>query len=69
MDGLEQQYTAQIVVKRVNAAEGDGPAIMRDYRLQGHPIILIFDRDGQETGRFIGVQPAAEIEAVLKEAL
>ena len=69
VDGLEQQYAAQIVVKRINAAEGDGPAIMRDYRLQGHPTLRMFDRAGQETGRFIGVQPAAEIEAALKEVL
>ena len=69
MDGLEQQYGPQIVVKRINAVEGDGPAIMRDYRLQGHPAILIFDSEGRETGRVIGPQPAAEIEAALKEAL
>jgi hypothetical protein len=42
---------------------------MRDYRLQGHPAILMFDSEGRETGRVIGSQPAAEIEVVLKEAL
>jgi thioredoxin-related protein len=69
VDGLEQQYGSQLVVKRINAVEGDGPAIMRGYRVQGHPTVLMFDSEGRETGRVIGSQPAAEIEAVLKEAL
>lgn len=65
VDGLEQTYGAQLVFKRVNAIEGDGPAIMRDYRIPGHPTTLIFDSEGQEVQRFIGPQPAAAVEDVI----
>lgn len=69
VDGLEQQYQGQISVRRINAVEGDGPAIMKTYHILGHPAILIFDRQGQEAKRLMGVQPVEEIEIVLKEAL
>lgn len=69
VDGLEQQYQGQISVRRINAAAGDGPAIMKAYRILGHPGILIFDRQGQEVKRLMGVQPVEEIEVVLKETL
>lgn len=69
VDGLEQQYQGQIAVQRINAIAGDGPAIMKTYHILGHPTVLIFDRQGQEVKRLMGVQPAEEIENVLKEVL
>ena len=69
MDGLEQQYSDQIVVQRMNAAEGDGPAIMRGYRIPGHPTLMIFDSEGQEVKRLIGPQPTTTVEEALQEAL
>ncbi|MCB0165462.1 MAG: thioredoxin family protein [Anaerolineae bacterium] len=65
VDGLEQTYRGRLVFKRVNANEGDGPAIMRDYRIPGHPTTLIFDSEGREVQRFIGPQPAEAIEDVI----
>ena len=69
MDGLEQKYGDRIAFKRVNANEGDGPTVMRDYRVLGHPTLLIFDSQGQEVRRFIGPQPAETIEEVLESVL
>lgn len=69
VDGLEQKYGAQMVVRRINANEGDGPAIMYDYKIPGHPVILIFDRQGQEVKRLIGPQPVEAIEEVLQPVL
>ncbi|GAB4430348.1 MAG: hypothetical protein Kow0031_11180 [Anaerolineae bacterium] len=70
VDGLEQQYGDSVAFKRINAAVGDGPAIMAAYRIPGHPVTLIFNADGQEVQRFIGPQPAevvaAELDALLK---
>ncbi len=62
VDGLEQQFDGQIIVRRVNAAEEDGPAIMRGYRIPGHPTLMIFDSAGQEVKRLIGPQPATVVE-------
>jgi thioredoxin-like negative regulator of GroEL len=69
VDGLEQQYNEQITIKRIDADVGDGPTIMRDYRIPGHPTTLIFDSQGQEVQRFIGPQPAEMIEDVLLSVL
>jgi thioredoxin-like negative regulator of GroEL len=69
VDGLEQKYSGQIAVQRINATEGDGPAVMRDYKLPGHPVVLIFNSQQQEVYRFIGPQPADEIELRLQEVL
>jgi hypothetical protein len=69
VDGLEQQFGEQLAVKRINADIGDGPSIMRDYRILGHPTLLIFDRAGQEVHRLVGPQPAETIEDILQQTL
>jgi len=69
VDGIEEKYGAEIVVKRINANQGTGPEIMRTHRILGHPTTLIFDRHGQEIERFIGPQPAATIETTLHPLL
>ena len=69
VNGLEQEYGGQIVVQRINAEQGDGPAIMREYRILGHPTLLIFDSQQQEVHRLIGPQPAHDIEIQLQAVL
>ncbi len=69
VDGLEQEYGGQIAVQRINADKEDGPVIMRNYKLPGHPVLLIFNSRQQEVYRFIGPQPAGEVETELKEVL
>lgn len=49
--------------------KGKGPAIMRAYRIQGHPTILIMDRQGQEAARLIGPQPAEKVTELLQRVL
>ena len=69
VDGIEQQYGQHITVKRVNANVGDGPKIVQDYRLPGHPTTLIFDKEGQEVARFFGPQAAETVELALQKVL
>lgn len=69
VDGLETQYAGQIAFQRINANEGDGPAIMRAYQVQGHPTILIVDRQGREVKRFIGPQSSEQIAEGLQQVL
>jgi thiol-disulfide isomerase/thioredoxin len=69
VDGLEQVYGGQIAVQRINANEGDGPAIMRAYKILGHPVLLIFNSQQQEVQRFVGPKPAQEVEARLQDVL
>jgi thioredoxin-like negative regulator of GroEL len=69
VDGLEHQYGGQIAVQRINADYGDGPAIMREYRILGHPALLIFNSQQQEVHRLVGPQPAYDIQILLQEVL
>lgn len=69
VNGLEQDYEGQIAVQRINAEQGDGPALMRKYRILGHPTLLIFDRQQHEVQRLVGPKPAQEVEALLQEVL
>ncbi len=67
VNGFEERYAAQLAVQRINANEGNGPTLMRQYQLRGHPTILLFDSGGNEEARFIGIHSAEAIEAVILE--
>jgi len=54
------------VIKRINADIDDGPTIMRDYRILGHPTLLFFDEKGQELERLVGPQAEAVVEDSLQ---
>lgn len=69
VDGLEQQFSDQITVKRVNAGIGDGPAIMEAYRIPGHPVSMIIDAEGNETARLIGPQSEELVVEELQKIL
>ena len=69
VDGLEQKYGEQMAVQRLDANTADGQAVMRAYRILGHPTLLLFDRSGQEVERFIGPQTVETIETALQELL
>lgn len=69
VDGIEQTYQDRIVFKRINADVGSGPAMMRQYRIPGHPTLLVFDQNGQETSRFVGPQPAEVVTSELDKLL
>jgi thioredoxin-like negative regulator of GroEL len=66
VDGLEQEFGPQLAVRRINADTGDGPAMMRSYKILGHPAVLIVDANGQEVQRFIGPQPIETLTTVIK---
>jgi hypothetical protein len=69
VDGLEQQFSGQLTVKRVNALVGDGPVIMETYRIPGHPVIMMIDSEGNETARLIGPQKQDVLTAELQKIL
>ncbi len=69
VDGIEEQYGEQIVLKRINADVDDGPTIVRAYRIPGHPTTLLFDKEGNEVQRLLGPQPADVIEQAVQKIL
>ena len=48
---------------------GDGPLIMENYRIPGHPVTLLFDRTGKETRRFVGPDTVENIELAIEQTL
>lgn len=69
VDGLEAQYGNLVAFQRINANSGEGPVIMRAYRIQGHPTLLLLDRNGREVNRLIGPQPAETVAGALQHLL
>ena len=69
VDGIEEKYTGQLAVKRINANEGDGPQIMEAYNIPGHPVTLLFDRNGKEVRRIVGPATVENIEIAIEQTL
>ncbi len=71
VDGLQQRYQSSISFIRVDAGEGDARGVLEALRVRGHPAIIIFDSDRQESARFTGVVGeevlAAALDAVVPE--
>ena len=69
VDGVEEKYKGQLAIKRINANEGDGPLIMEEYNIPGHPVTLLFDRTGKEVRRFVGPDTIENIELAVEQTL
>ena len=69
VDGIEEQYGEGIVFRRINANVNDGPAIVRAYRIPGHPTTLLFDKEGNEVQRWLGPQPSEVVEQAVQKIL
>lgn len=69
VDGLEEQYQGRVAFRRIDANRGDGPAIIRQHNILGHPTILIVDQAGKEINRLLGPQSAEDIEVILQQIL
>ena len=69
VDGLEAQYGNQITFEWIEANTGEGPVIMRAYRVQGHPTLLLLDQNGREINRLLGPQSAETVGQALQQLL
>ena len=69
VDGLEAHYEGQIAFRRIDANQGDGPRLVREHSIPGHPTILIIDQAGRETHRLLGPQPAEDLDRILQQLL
>ena len=69
VDGLEEQYRGQITFQRIDANRGDGPKLIREHNILGHPATLIIDQAGQETHRLLGPQPEEDLDQILQQVL
>lgn len=53
------------VAVHVDAEKGEGPEIVREYRVQAYPTLLVLEPGGVEKGRVVDFLPAPELLAAL----
>lgn len=69
VNGLEDIYSTEIEVRRLNANESDGISAFKYYRLQGHPAYLLLNSDGEVLWQGLGVQPGKILQENIDIAL
>lgn len=67
VDGLEEQYGAEITFVYLNAADDDvGQSAFESLGLPGHPSYVIFSVDGTEQYRAFGLVDEAQLAQAIE---
>lgn len=53
------------VAVHIDAEKGEGPDVVREYRVQAFPTLLVLEAGGMEKGRVVDFLPAADLLAAL----
>jgi len=69
VNGLEAEFSGEVTVFRLNAAEPENVSLMQNYGLRGHPSFAVLDKDGRVTQIFFGPQSEEELRTALKATL
>lgn len=69
VNGLADEYGAQIEFRSLNAGIGDGQSAFNNYRLPGHPSYIILNPDGEELWRSFGPQTQDVLENAIEVAI
>jgi len=59
-------FNATFVNVKIDAERGEGPAIIRRYRVEGFPTFLLLDGDGNLVGKMVGGSPADDFIEKMK---
>ncbi len=65
IDAIEQEFSGQLIVLRINVQEQVGMQLAPVYRFQYTPTFIFFSADGQERWRAIGSFDEARLRADL----
>ena len=57
--------TDDLIAIRLNAEEGEGPAVVERYHVVGYPTVLLLQPDGVEIDRMFGFMPAEEFSSTI----
>ena len=60
-------FNATFVNTKIDADRGEGPSVLRRYKVEAFPTFLLLDGDGNLVGRMIGGSPADEFIEQVKE--
>ncbi len=65
VDGLEEEFSGQVSVTRLDAAQPDNAELQSQYGLRGHPSFAILDTSGQISELFFGPQEEAKLRQAM----
>lgn len=68
VNGLEDEYGAQVTFQHLNAA-AEGRQLFQRYNLRGHPSYVILNTEGDVVWRRVGEVPRETLAEALQEAL
>lgn len=69
VNGLEQEFTGQIQIIRLDANEPTNIELMQALDLRGHPSFAVTDAQGNITIRFFGPQTAETLREAIQFVL
>ena len=69
VNGLEEEFTGQINVLRLNAAEKENEELMQSYGLRGHPSFVVLDENGRVSQTYFGPQEAEVLRKAIQNIL
>ena len=69
VNGLEEEFSEQIVVRQLNAEEVENAQLMQEYSLRGHPSFAIVAEDDRLTQTFIGPQTEESLRKAILAVL
>ena len=69
VNGLEQEFSGQLQVMRLDADDPVNEQLMQDLGLRGHPSFAVIDAQGHITARFFGAQFAETLLEALQNVL
>lgn len=65
VDGLEEEFSGQVSVRRLDAAQPENAELQSQYGLRGHPSFATLDASGRVVELLFGPQE----EVVLRQAM
>lgn len=68
VNGLEEQFSTEMHFVYLNA-NTDGAGAFEALSLRGHPATVIFDAQGEEQFRALGVQEEAALRSAIESAI
>lgn len=70
MNGLQEEYSTRVEFAVFNALDGaEGEAFFQQLGLPGHPSFVLYDVDGQQIYRGVGMVGYEELNRQIENAL
>ena len=69
MDGLEEKYSGDFKIVRVDVDTGQGKQLAREQGIIGQPAYVFFDGSGEQVRRLMGAHPAETFEREIERIL